>query len=556
MLQHLRIENYALIRSLDVDITSGFCVITGETGAGKSILLGALNLVLGQRADSGILFDAEKKCVIEAHFDTTGIDLRRFLQENDIETETGDPLLILRREIWPGGKSRAFINDSPVTLPVLKELAQSLIDIHSQHETLTLGHSDFQLQLLDSYLDDKALLPRYAEVYGKYEKARRLLALAEEKYRKGQQEQDYRQFLYEELERLNLQAGEQKKMEDVLERLAHAELLKNTLASSVAELDGEEHSLRSRLENMVRGFQKIAAYHPGVAANMERWKSLLAELADLGSDLARWAEEEETDPECKSRYEERLDMLYRLERKHQVEDEAGLIEIRDRLAEEIAFVSDAGGEIAQLKADLACMENELHSISLEIHRLRESAALKLQKAILEALSGLGMAQSNIEIRFTETGRFTATGTDHIEFMFSANIGSAPRELAKVASGGELSRLMLAIKSVIHQRNLLGTIIFDEIDTGVSGQIAGKVAMMMRNMSRYMQVIAITHLPQIAAVADTHFYVSKAEENGRTVSGIRLLSEADHLHAIASMLSNDRITEAALQAAGELIKDRK
>ncbi len=556
MLQHLRIENYALIRSLDVDITSGFCVITGETGAGKSILLGALNLVLGQRADSGILFDAGKKCVIEAHFDTSGIDLGRFLQENGIETETGDPLLILRREIWPGGKSRAFINDSPVTLPVLKDLAQSLIDIHSQHETLTLGHSDFQLQLLDSYLDDRSLLPRYAEVYEKYEKTRKMLALAEEKHRKGQQEQDYRQFLYEELERLNLQAGEQKEMEDALERLAHAELLKNTLASSVAELDGEEHSLRSRLENMVRGFQKITAYHPGVAASMERWKSLLAELADLGSDLGRWAEEEETDPECKSRYEERLDTLYRLERKHQVEDETGLMEIRDRLAEEIAFVSDAGGEIERLKAELACMENEIRSVAQEIHRLRESAALKLEKAILDALSGLGMAQSHIEIRFTETGHFTATGTDHIEFMFSANTGSEPRELAKVASGGELSRLMLAIKSVIHQHNVLGTIIFDEIDTGVSGQIAGKVAMMMRNMSRYMQVIAITHLPQIAAVADAHFYVSKVEENGRTVSGIRLLREEDHLRAIASMLSNDRITDAALQAAGELIKDRK
>ena len=556
MLQHLRIENYALIRSLDVDLSSGFCVITGQTGAGKSILLGALNMVLGQRADSGILFDSGKKCVIEAHFDTTGIDLRRFLQNNDIEAEAGDTVLILRREVWPGGKSRAFINDSPVTLPVLKELAQSLIDIHSQHETLTLGHSDFQLQLLDSYLDNREILPRYAAAYEQYETLRKRLSQAREEHLKGEQEKDYLQFLYEELERLNLHEGEQKEMEEALERLSHAEQLKTTLVASAAELDGEEHSLRSRLEGIVRGLHKIAPYHSGVAADMERWKSLLAELSDLGNDLNRWAEEEETDPACKLRYEERLDTLYRLERKHQVEDDKGLMEIRDRLAEKMACVSDAGERLAEWEAELSRMEAGLRQMAEELHRLRELAAGELQKAILEALSGLGMAQSSIKISLTPMDHFTATGTDRIEFLFSANTGTAPRELAKVASGGELSRLMLAIKSVIHQRNLLGTIIFDEIDTGVSGQIAGKVALMMRDMSRYMQVIAITHLPQIAAAADTHFYVSKTEENGRTVSGIRRLDEEGHLRAIASMLSNDRITEAALQAAGELIKDRK
>ena len=556
MLQHLRIENYTLIRSLDVDITPGFCVITGETGAGKSILLGALNLVLGQRADSGILFDAGKKCIIEAHFDTEGLDLRVFFEENDMDTTPGDTLLILRREVWPGGKSRAFVNDTPVTLPVLKELSRTLIDIHSQHETLTLGQSCFQLQLLDSYLENKRLPQRYAEVYHRYDTLRKQLERQKEAQRKWRQEQDYWQFLYEELSGLNLREGEQKEMEEALARLSHSELIHTTLAMASSELEGEENALRSRLESMVRQLNKIAPYHTGLASDMDRWRSLLAELADLGNDLSRWSESEEPDPEIKNRYEERLDALYRLERKHQVEDETGLMAIRDDLGRKLQEASGAGEEIERLEAESAVLETELGQMAEELHRQRQLSAEELEKAILQALSNLGMAQSRIEIRLTPIDHFTATGTDRVDFLFSANTGSEPRELSKVASGGELSRLMLAIKSVIHQRNLLGTLIFDEIDTGVSGQIAGKVAVMMRRMSRYMQLIAITHLPQIAAAADTHFYVSKAVEDGRTVSGIRCLDEEDPRRAVASMLSNDRITEAALRAADELIKDRQ
>ncbi|MDE5574573.1 MAG: DNA repair protein RecN [Bacteroidales bacterium] len=554
MLQHLRIENYVLIRSLDVDMDSGFCVITGETGAGKSILLGALGLVLGQRADSGILSDSGKKCVIEAHFNIENLDLSGFFAQNDLDSDASDSLLILRREVLPGGKSRAFVNDTPVLLPVLRELAFLLIDIHSQHETLTLGRAGFQLQLLDSYMEDASdLLSEYAGLYRRYKELHRQIERQKEEQAQSAREQDYWQFLFDELDKLNLQAGEQKQMEDTLERLSHAELLQTTLAAAVAETDGEEMSLRSRVDNLLRSLKKIAPYHKGGEASLPRWQSLSAELADLGADLNRWSEEDGTDSDVKTRYEERLDALYRLERKHKVENDAGLIALRDDLARKLGKINGSEEELAAKEAELASYVSRLEQMCAQLHAKRGAAAQSLQTAIVSALADLGMEQSRLEIRLSDTAQFTATGSDKVEFLFTANLGSEPKEISKVASGGELSRLMLAIKSVIHRRNLLGTIIFDEIDTGVSGKIAGKVAAMMQRMSRYMQVIAISHLPQIAAKAGTHFHVYKAEEDGRTVSCIRRLNQEEHIASIASMLSNEQVTEAALQAARELIK---
>lgn len=554
MLQHLRIENYVLIRFLDVDIDSGFCVITGETGAGKSILLGALGLVLGQRADSGILSDADKKCVIEAHFNVENLDLAGFFARNDLDFDASDSLLILRREVLPGGKSRAFVNDTPVLLPVLRELSFLLIDIHSQHETLTLGRAGFRLQLLDSYMEDSSgLLSEYAGLYNRY----KVLSLQIERQREEQaqsaREQDYWRFLFDELDRLNLQEGEQKQMEEALERLSHAELLQSTLASAMAETDGEEMSLRSRVDSLIRSLKKVAPYHKGVEESIPRWQSLLAELTDLGSDLNRWSGEDGTDSDCRNRYEERLDVLYRLERKHKVEDEGGLIALRDELARKLGKIDVSEEEIAVAAAELADCEGRLRQLCERLHAKRETAAQSLQSAVLSALAELGMAQSRLEIRLSDTAQFTPTGSDKVDFLFTANLGGVPKEISKVASGGELSRLMLAIKSVIHRKNLLGTIVFDEIDTGVSGKIAGKVASMMQRMSRFMQVIAISHLPQIAAKATAHFHVYKAEENGRSVSCIRRLDEDDHVAVIASMLSNEQVTGAALEAAKELIK---
>lgn len=554
MLQHLHIENYALIQALDVDIDSGFCVITGETGAGKSILLGALGLVLGQRADGGILLDAGKKCVIEVHFDVENMGLAGFFAANDLDFNEEDPLLILRREVLPNGKSRAFVNDTPVVLPLLKELSLFLVDIHSQHETLTLGRADFQLQLLDSYMDDSARIkPRYSEAYARYKSLHKEIERQREELDKYRKEQDYWQFLFDELDKLDLVAGEQERMEEALERLSHAQALHVTLAAAVAETDGEEMSLRSRVGNLLRELKKIAPYHKGVEASLPRWQSLSAELADLGADLSRWSEEDDTDQDTKNRYEERLDTLYRLERKHGVEDESGLLAIRDDLARKIGRLGGADEELSAKEQELSGLERQLECLSAEWHQRREAAGKELQQAIVDALAELGMEQSRLEIRLSDTGRFGPAGRDKVEFLFTANLGAAPREISKVASGGELSRLMLAVKSVIHRRDVLGTIIFDEIDTGVSGKIAGKVAAMMGRMSRYMQVIAITHLPQIAAKAATHFHVYKAEEDGKTVSRIKRLDAREHVRSIASMLSNEQVTGAALEAARELIK---
>lgn len=569
MLQHLSIENYALIRSLDADFAEGFCVITGETGAGKSILLGALGLVLGQRADSGILFDKNRKCIIEAHFDVKGLDLSRFtgrmdsagdrereLEESETDSavfDLEDNELILRREVLPSGKSRAFVNDTPVNLSILKELSAVLIDIHSQHQTLTLNTSAFQLKLLDSYLQDSTIIKRYQAVYEDYVLCRQKVENMEGNLAQWQQEQDYWRFLLDELDKFSPKAGEQEEMEQVLERLSHEELLKETLSETVMALNGDECSLRSRLESVVRGLKKISSYHKGVSESMGRWNSLVVELSDLSSDIERWAEEDETDPAMKERYEERLDELYRLERKHHVDDVEGLISLQQELGRKLGRVEASSDALAAAKKELEDLEIRLESLAEEWHEARAASAHALENAIVEALGRLGMGQSRLEILLEKTGRFSLSGYDKVQFLFSANVGTAPKEISKVASGGELSRLMLAIKSVIHQGNLLGTIIFDEIDTGVSGQIAGKVAAMMKEMGTCMQVIAITHLPQIAAAARTHFFVYKSVENGVSESRMRRLDEQEHVRCIAGMLSNDKVTDAAMKAARELIK---
>lgn len=551
MLTFLSISNYALIRSQEIDFTSGFSVITGETGAGKSILLGALGLVLGNRADATVAFDPEKKCVVEAHFSTVGFDFSDFYVQNDLDS-MDNGLLIIRREILPGGKSRAFINDTPVTLNQVKELAQNLVDIHSQHQTLLLNSSRFQCRLLDSYSSDSGVMDSYRQSYRSYSDLKRGYELLAEKMRKSHDEKEYRQFLLDEIEQLHLQNGEQRKMEQALESLSKSEQIKSTLVESVEALEGDDFSLCSRIEQIVRSLRKIAPYHSGVETQMERWDSLNVELGDLSRDLQSWAEEGDLDPSLKELYEDRLDKIYRLEKKHHVDDVDDLIRIREDLRNELDGLEESESELESMKQSLSEKEKDLVRKGNRLSEERKKTAHILEKAILGALSELGMSKSVLQIKVESGQDWGMDGGDKVEFLFSANTGSQAREISKVASGGELSRLMLAIKSVIHQNSLIGTLILDEIDTGVSGKVAAKVAAMMKDMGRYMQVIAITHLPQIAAAARTHFYVSKKEEEGRTVSRIRQLDEKEHLQEIAMMLSNDEVTEAALKAAEALV----
>lgn len=552
MLQFLSINNYALIQSQEIEFPSGFSVITGETGAGKSILLGALGLVLGNRADVSVAFDPEKKCVVEAHFSTKGFDFAEFFQENDIDCQD-DNSLILRREILPGGKSRAFINDTPATLVQLREIARHLIDIHSQHQTLTLNSSRFQCRLLDSYSQDGSALDNYRKAYDSYTRLSQRYHSLETARQKEQDDREYNQFLYDELDQMKLKEGEQANMEKSLELLSKAEFIKGTLVETVSALDGDDFSMRSRLESVVRSLRKIAPYHTGVDGQMERWNSILVELTDMCQDLQAWAEEGDMDPALKEIYEERLDRLYRLEKKHHVDDVDDLIRIREDLRRKLESLESAESDLLEMKEELGRLEKDMLAKAQILTQERKKTARVLEAAIMAALAELGMEKSVLKIEVEESRECAADGMDRVNFLFSANPGMPVKEISKVASGGELSRLMLAIKSVIHQNSLLGTLILDEIDTGVSGKVAGKVAGMMKEMGKYMQVIAITHLPQIAAAAGSHYYVYKTDEGGRTVSRIRTLSEPEHIRNIASMLSNEDVTDAAIKAAEALVK---
>lgn len=552
MLQYLSIRNYVLIRSIEIDFHQGFNVITGETGAGKSILLGALGLVLGNRAESDLCFEPGQKCVVEAHFLTEGFDFSEFFRKSDIDAFP-DHTLIIRREILPGGKSRAFINDTPVTLTQLKELSANLVDIHSQHETLTLHSADFQRRLIDSYSFEPVLLQEYAGLYRRYEELRCRCQELKEEQQRGQDEQEYHRFLFQELSQMNLKEGEQQAMEQALERLSQAELIKSTLSQTVAEIDGEEYSMKSRLEALIRGLRKIAGCHPGVASQLERWDALSVELNDLGADLQRWAEEEDMDPRTKEEYESRLDRIYRLENKHRVGDVSDLIAIRDELGRKLDRMENGQADLQALETELEQLRDSLSQKAESLSLQRKQTAKVLESAILASLSDLGMEKSVLRIDIQPMENFTPYGKDRVVFLFSANQGNPPVEIARAASGGELSRLMLAVKSVIHRNSLIGTLVLDEIDTGVSGKIAGKVAAMMRRMSRYMQVVAITHLPQIAAAADAHFWVFKKVEDGHTLSHIEVLDRVGHIESIAAMLSNEQITEAAVKAAEELVR---
>lgn len=551
MLRDLHIRNYALIRQADLDFSPGFCVITGETGAGKSILVGALGLLLGNRADTGVLFEKDRKCVIEAGFEASGTDLPDFFQQHDLDWNNGD--LILRREILPAGKSRAFVNDTPVTLPVLKEISAALVDIHSQHGTLALNTASFQLRLLDSYLSDKSLPALYRECYRQYESIRRQLADLRQRRDQTEKEKDYWQFLYQELCSLQLKEGEQEEMEQALETLSHAQALRETFAESLARLDGEELGVLPLLKQTVRDLRKIAPFHSGLSASMERWEPVVVEIDDLRCDLQKWMDSVNDDPALKQRYEERLDLLYRMEKKHQVEDVSGLIRIRESLSGKLQESETGQAELERLEEVFEKKQQETEALALRLSQARREAAESLQAAILKALSGLAMGNARLEIALAPLPAPGPEGKDRISFLFSANPGAPMDEIAKVASGGELSRLMLAVKSVVHQDRLIGTLILDEIDTGVSGNIAAKVARMMKGMSRHMQVIAITHLPQIAAAADAHYWVCKSVEGGESASHLRKLDARGHLEHIASMLSNGNPGPAAMRAAEEMIR---
>jgi len=551
MLKHLDIQNYALIKNLSMDFDRGFSVITGETGAGKSILLGALSLILGQRADTQTLMDKDKKCVIEGTFDIKNLDLKSIFNEENLDYENP---LILRREIATNGKSRAFVNDTPVNLNVLKTLGERLVDIHSQHETLTLNESNFRLNLVDALLEKPVLLDTYRYTYLEYKKVSEDLKHLIEADNKLKADQDYFQFLFSELDELHLVDGEQEAMEQNLEVMNHAEDIKRNLLQSSETLNGGEENVLSALQLVDANLKKTAKISPNLQEISNRIHSTIVELKDIDSELNSVSNNVHFDIEKQALWTERLDKIYRLQTKHHVKTTAELLHIQNDLSSKLLDISTNSDKIEKLQSFLNRLTEDLTNKAKDLTFARKKSAQHIEKQVQQTLSQLGMKGARLELHFSQTPDFTEHGRDHIKFMFSANLGSELRELSKVASGGELSRLMLAIKSVINQQNILPTIIFDEIDTGVSGDIAGKVARIMQQMSSSMQVIAITHLPQMAAKSRVHYRVYKRLDNQQTISEIKSLNTDEHIHAIASMISNETVTDSAISAAKELIND--
>lgn len=551
MLQTLHIENYALIQQTDITFDSGFVVITGETGAGKSIMLGALGLLLGQRADTQVLSDKERKCVVEATFDISGLGLAPLFEQYDAEY---DDVLILRREILPSSKSRAFVNDTPANLQFLKELGPHILDIHSQYQTLTLTSSHFQTELLDSFSTTR-LLEQYQSAYARYTSLKRQLEALTTQDAQNNQVLDYNRFLLEELQSAQLQADEQADLEEEAQLLEHTGTIKDALALVLSICDGDGNSDDSAVSRLVaaRGaLSHITSYHNAVESMYQRIDSTLIELQDIMSDVSSLDDKLHFSPERHAYVTERLDLMYRLQKKHNVDSVSALIEVRDRLEAQVQDAESLDDRIREVMEQVDKAYAELQHQAEVLTQSRHDAAAVLQQSIMPILAQLGMSAARVVVEVSPAADYGPMGHDNVCLLFNANQGGSLRPLAEVASGGELSRLMLAVKSIVTRRNLLPTIIFDEIDSGVSGDISVAVGEIMRAMAQHMQVVAISHLPQLAAKANQHLKVAKALESDRTISRIRQLDPTERITEIAVMLSSNPPTPSALQTARELM----
>jgi DNA repair protein RecN (Recombination protein N) len=551
MIQSLSVENYAIINNLEIEFSRGLSIITGETGAGKSILLGALSLILGKRADTSILKDKTRKCIVEGTFDITEYGFQSFFDENDIDY---DDFTILRREINPNGKSRAFINDSPVNLNVLSELGIRFIDIHSQHQNLNLSNSQFQLKVIDSFSHSEDLLGKYQEVYYLFKDLSKEYQYLLEKSKQSQADLDYYQFQFSQLDIAKLKEDEQYELEQELEKLNHAEEIKNNLNSSVSLLAGEDNTVLNRLKDINSFINKIIKFYPYIAEHGKRLESAYIELKDIANELELLKEKVELDPEKLEYINERLDLIYSLQHKHKVSSIKDLLKIKESLKQQIDEVSSYEFKLEDLKKRINECENKLNDFAQRLSQQRQQSLKDIEKEITVLLLDLGIPNGRFEITHKITGDYTINGIDRVQFLFSANKNIALQEISKIASGGELSRLMLSIKSLLSDSSGLPTIIFDEIDMGVSGEIADKVGNIIKRMSEGMQIINITHLPQVACKGDFHYLVYKSDEEETTTAHVKLLNNEERHIEIARMLSGEELTEAAMENARELLKN--
>lgn len=552
MLLSLTIENYALIEHLEFNPGKGLTVITGETGAGKSIIMGALGLILGQRADAKSVRTGATKCVIEASFDISQYGLESYFQDNDLEYDATST--IIRREIYATGKSRAFVNDIPVQLQMLKELGQSLIDIHSQHQNLLLGQDTFQLGVIDALAKNQFEYGQYRTVYNELMTLRLRIKTLREEAAKNAQEADYIRYQFAQLDDANLKEDEQEELEAEQERLSHAEDIKSGLYEVFNGLDGEE-SLVQTLKSLSHKAHELTRIYPEIAEIAERLESDFIDLKDIAEDVEGKAEDVTFDPQRFEQVEERLSQLYSLFKKHGVESVAELIALRDQYYERMQHIDGSDEEIAELEAQDKQLTAQTKKCAAALTSTRQKASEELQKALVERVSYLGMPNVRFVAEISSAkGEFTPSGADQIAFMFSANKNQPLKPAGEVASGGEISRLMLSIKSLVASSRTLPTIIFDEIDTGVSGDIADRMGQVMKELSSHLQVITITHLPQVAGKGDQHFKVYKADDEETTTTHISPLSREERLQEVARMLSGSNITKEALANAKVLMKD--
>ncbi|ATA93045.1 DNA repair protein RecN [Capnocytophaga canimorsus] len=550
MLTSLSIKNYALIDDLQIDFPEGFIIITGETGAGKSILLDALSLVLGKRADLSALRNTDEKCIIEAEFALEKYDFESVFTELDIDYA---PDTFLRREILPSGKSRAFINDTPVTLDVLQQLGQLLVDIHSQHQTLALGSLEYQFQIIDAIANNQHLKSVYAQQLKALKQSEKKLSELIEFQKNANKEYDYNLHLLKELKSAPLQAGIQSELEEIYEQAANVEEIKERISEALQRLSDENIGVISQLRELKGIFGRLENYSQQYKQWFERTESVLIEMEDLQSEVFDVEENIETDPKVLAETSRKLQLIYDLQKKHQVSTVEELMLIQDKLETLVSQVENSADSITQQEQQVALERTQTLATASQIHQLRQDVLPELDARLTSFMSELGMSNARFSITLTPTESFYANGTDELSFLFSANKGGSFGQLKKVASGGELSRIMLAIKAILAAHTALPTIMFDEIDTGVSGEISQKMGAIMKQMSGNRQVFAITHLPQVAAKGSTHFKVFKEDIDGKTTTQLKRLTQEERIDEISQMLGGKDSANSARNHAIELIR---
>jgi len=550
LLKSLSIQNYALIDKIHIEFYQGYSVITGETGAGKSIVLGALGLILGNRADLKVIKDTSRKCVVEGEFSVDQINIEHFFIENNLDY---DDVAILRREINNSGRSRAFINDSPVSLNLLKELSEMLINIHSQHQTLNLSKFEFQLNALDAFINEPTIINEYKLTYASYRKLEKQVLNLRSRNEKLRTDEDYLRFQLNELESVKLDSEIIKQLAERENLLTHSEEIASGIMQCQELLNDNEINANNLIDEVLATLTKLSAFHSPIKSFTERLESVRIEIKDISSEIASLSEEIEFDPNELQQIKDKLDIYYSLQQKHHVESIDELISLKNEYSEQLRSIDNIDNEIREAELLLNNKKKQIKNLAEQLHAGRAKFAKKMSTEVRSILRQLGMKNAEFVIEVNRLDDLTNTGSDKIEFLFNANKGGTPQPLSSVASGGELSRLMLAIKSMINQRNVLPTVIFDEIDAGVSGEIAGKVGNIIKEMSKAHQVLVITHLPQIASKAQYHYNVYKTENEDASITKIVLLDVDGRVGAIARMLSDDKVTETTIMAAQELLQ---